>query len=60
MKQLPRCKYCGALPVRGQFGKIYETYCPEMDTRKCKAPPQVEAETRAQADQLWIDRFGVK
>ena len=55
-----RCKYCGALPKTGQFGKIYEIYCPEMDTRKCKAPPQVEAPTLDQAIREWDIRFGAK
>ena len=58
MKQLPRCKFCKSLPVRGNYGKIFEVYCPEMDSRKCQAPPQVEAESQEEADKLWIERFG--
>ena len=58
MRQLPRCKYCGALPVRDEYGKMFEVYCPEMDSRKCQAPPQTEATTREEADRLWIERFG--
>ena len=55
-----RCKYCGARPERGHFGRLFETYCPEMDSRKCKAPPSVEASTQEEADKLWNQRFGAE
>lgn len=57
-KELPRCKFCGALPKRGQFGKFFEVFCSEKDNSKCPYPPYVTAETSAQADELWIKQFG--
>lgn len=60
MNQLPRCKYCKTLPVRGKLGNLYEVYCPEMDEQKCPQSPSVTGETKIHADHKWINKYGAK
>ena len=55
---LPRCKFCGSIPMMGKFGTKYEIYCPEMDERKCPYPPCVEGEDLQILHKQWIEQFG--
>ena len=57
---LPRCKFCGALPEKGKFGKMFEVYCPEMDSNKCEYPPAVIGRTLKEASDYWVEQFGAK